>query len=157
MRGNDPRTVRPNGKPVEGFTPKHILVVENNKVNRLLATKIFQRFNCTITAISNGPEALAYLADPRNPRPHLIFIKVYSLGSTPDGHEVAEIIRTRPPFIHDPVLQLTPVIGTIPPITRFDRQRYGFINDFLEKPMRLNQARWALRTWARKDPWRAKL
>ncbi|KAL4935008.1 U1 zinc finger-domain-containing protein [Aspergillus oleicola] len=60
---------------IEGGRPKHILVVEDNQIN-LLASKIIARFNC-VASISNGPDALAYLADQRNPHPHLIFISDY--------------------------------------------------------------------------------
>ncbi|KAL4872976.1 hypothetical protein BDV12DRAFT_192911 [Aspergillus spectabilis] len=138
---------------------KHVLVVDNNHVNLRLATKLLQKLNCTVSCITNGPEALAYLANQRNPRPHMIIIKTYSLGSTPDGHEIAQIARTQPPFIQDPILQVTPIIGSIPssPGSGIFRPKYPFLNDFMRKPFRLNDMRWALRAWARRDPLRAKI
>ncbi|KAL5343770.1 hypothetical protein BJX70DRAFT_122143 [Aspergillus crustosus] len=142
-------------------SPNHVLVVENNNVVLRIATKLLQKLNCTVACINNGPEALAYLADPGNPRPNLILVKTYSLGSTPDGHEVAQVVRTQPPFIQDPILQATPIIGMIPRSLpgqeHFRRLRYPFLNDFLVKPFRQSDLQWALRVWARRDMRTAKI
>ncbi|KAL3479889.1 hypothetical protein BJX99DRAFT_221406 [Aspergillus californicus] len=133
-----------------GTYKRHILVVDNNIVNLRLASLILQRrLNCTTSGFSNGSGALTYLADQRNPRPHLIFIKTYFLGSTPDGHEVARIIRTQPPFIQDQILQSTAIIGMITGMEPIQNSTY--INDLLRKPLKVGDLQWALRTWARRD------
>ncbi|KAJ0426390.1 hypothetical protein BJY00DRAFT_84448 [Aspergillus carlsbadensis] len=89
----------------------------------------------------------------KTPRPHLIIIQASHLG-IPNGHETARILRTQAPFIYDALLQLTPIIGTIDPRPGVNPYpgSYSFMDDFLPKPVKKNNIRWALITWARRDP-----
>ncbi|OJI98476.1 hypothetical protein ASPVEDRAFT_25350 [Aspergillus versicolor CBS 583.65] len=117
-----------------------------------LTAKVLQGLNCAVTGFTNGRDALAYLADRNNPRPHLIFIKIKGLGYTPDGHEVAQILRTQAPFIQDPVLQSTPIIG-LTAMGQLLPENLKFMNDMLHKPMKVRDIRWVFITWMRRDPW----
>ncbi|KAL2799230.1 hypothetical protein BJX66DRAFT_278003 [Aspergillus keveii] len=131
----------------------HVLLIEDNKVNVILATRLLERFNCTVSSFPWGSDALAYLADRKSPRPHLMIIKASHLG-IPNGHDTARILRTQAPFIHDALLQLTPIIGTIilrPGVNPYP-ENHTFMNDFLPKPVKKTAIHWVLLTWARRDP-----
>ncbi|KAL3452535.1 hypothetical protein BJX65DRAFT_183613 [Aspergillus insuetus] len=131
----------------------HELLIEDNKVNVILTTRLLERFNCTVSSFPWGSDALAYLADQKNPRPHLIIIKASHL-ETPNGHETACILRPQAPFIHDALLQLTPIIGTIVfrPVVNPYPGNHTFMDDFLPKPVKKTAIHWVLLTWARGDP-----
>ncbi|OJJ64380.1 hypothetical protein ASPSYDRAFT_39107 [Aspergillus sydowii CBS 593.65] len=135
-----------------GAHTRHGIVVDNNNPTIRLTARILQGLNCTVTGFTNGRDALAYLADRNSPRPHLIFIKIKGLGHTPDGHEVARILRTQAPFIQDPVLHSTPIIG-MTAMGQLLPENLKYMNDMLRKPVKVRDIRWAFMTWARRDPW----
>ncbi|KAL7268656.1 hypothetical protein RUND412_008711 [Rhizina undulata] len=82
----------------------HVLVVEDNEVNQQIAIKLLQKLNFTVSAVSNGVEALRFLKEsagiedsrhkphPPPPRPDIILMDVQMPEM--DGYSATKIIRS---------------------------------------------------------------
>ncbi|KAL4915261.1 CheY-like superfamily [Aspergillus aurantiobrunneus] len=129
----------------------HVLIVEDNTVNQKLVQKTLRIYGCTFSVAWNGREALDYLAsDPSTcPRPDIILMDV----SMPvmGGHEATSIIRTQPPFIHDPAVSTTPIIALSANFFS-SAARNGSIgfDDTINKPIRPERLRRLLLFWSKK-------
>ncbi|PWY73735.1 hypothetical protein BO70DRAFT_364651 [Aspergillus heteromorphus CBS 117.55] len=131
-------------------TPNPHKLTSPSEINQKLATKILQRLGCrSIATAHNGQHALDYLSGPF-PRPDIIFMDI----SMPvmDGIQATHIIRTQLPFIADPKIQRTPIIGLVAcmGICLREDQKAGF-NVFLKKPLRVDHLRRQLTFWAREE------
>jgi two-component system, sensor histidine kinase and response regulator len=58
-RTEKPRIPKLRKKPVPEHRGLHVLVAEDNQVNRLLATRVFEKLGHRVTVVSNGREALS--------------------------------------------------------------------------------------------------
>lgn len=69
------------------------------------------------------------------------------------GLEVLENIRTKRPFIEDPILQNIPVVLMTATHMTGDLQRYlnRGANDIFAKPVRINRIRQLLLRWSRRE------
>ena len=87
------------------FTNTHILLAEDNSVNRMVATAILEKYGCRVTPAANGDEAVKQLKQ-RN------FDLVFMDCQMPvmDGYEATGIIRkleTQQKRAHAPIIAFT--------------------------------------------------
>ncbi|KAH8432910.1 response regulator [Aspergillus melleus] len=132
----------------------HVLLAEDNHVNQRLCEVTFRKVGCSFAIVNNGREALDYLAGPPNtcPLPDIILMDV----SMPimGGIEATQIIRSQAPFVNDPKIRMTPIIGIHPCWHR--GQRDAFIEkgmtDVLSKPIRKSELINLLLQFSRHEP-----
>ncbi|MEM1372222.1 MAG: response regulator, partial [Pseudomonadota bacterium] len=148
-------------------TTRHILVVEDNEINALLARRVIEKAGCSISVVTNGRQALDYLQraaqDPSQP--------------TKPAHEETGSNATSPPAPHWPDLVLMDILmpemdgveaaqrirqahGSDLPIVALtasafekDRQRFladGF-DDYLAKPFEVEQLMSVIGLWSTKQ------
>ncbi|KAI9038113.1 response regulator [Aspergillus affinis] len=127
----------------------HILLAEDNRVNQRICEKMFKRIGgCSYAIVNNGREALDYLAGPPDtcPRPDIILMDI----SMPvvAGVEATDIIRSQAPFVNDPKIRMTPIIGLHPYAT----PRARGMTDMLSKPIRMSHLTKLLLQYSRHEP-----
>lgn len=106
------------------FKDKKILVVDDNEINRMVATLILNEFEVLISEAGNGEEAVEYL---KNNDCDLVLMDLQMPIS--NGYETTIIIREK--------LQLnTPIIALTANVIEEERQKCFEIgmNDYLSKP-----------------------
>jgi CheY-like chemotaxis protein len=87
----------------------HILLVEDNRVNRIVMTKLADKFGYQISSVENGQEALDYLCrSSRQPRPRAVLMDC-SLAPI-DGYETTRRIRQDRSMFDEETRSL-PIIG----------------------------------------------
>ncbi|KAH8593804.1 hypothetical protein B0O99DRAFT_514983 [Bisporella sp. PMI_857] len=88
IRGLEPTLITNNRKDY------HVLVVEDNAINQVIAIKTIKKLGFSVEAAWNGKEALSYLLDPspKKPRPDIILMDVQM--PILDGYEATKILRT---------------------------------------------------------------
>jgi CheY-like chemotaxis protein len=91
-----------------GLTVRTILLIEDNEITREGLAAILKRAGLAVDAVSNGQEALDYLA--RAPRPDLIVLDM--LMPVLDGWHFLESLRRLVPPQTTPVLIATGTILT---------------------------------------------
>ena len=121
----------------------HVLVVDDNAVNRLLASKVVQSLGCTFECAQNGAEALEKLKQGR-------FDLVLMDCSMPvmDGFEATRKIRTTSGLEELPVVALTAYV------LADDRARCkeAGMDDYIAKPIRLSELERALGRYLKETP-----
>ena len=119
-----------------GRPPLHVLVAEDNAVNRSVAGGMLKRLGCQVDFVVNGAEAVV---QARVVDYDVIFMDC--LMPEMDGWQAALEIRR-----HD---SRTPIIAVTANATANDRSRCMQVgmNDYLSKPLRLNQLTVALERW----------
>jgi PAS domain S-box-containing protein len=80
----------------------HVLVVDDNDTNRLVAGRLLARHGYRVTEVASGPEALAVTATTR---PDLVLMDVRLPGM--NGMEAMAAIRTQPGHENIPAIALT--------------------------------------------------
>ncbi|MDY0881343.1 ATP-binding protein [Dongia soli] len=112
----------------KSFEPCHVLVVEDNAVNRALVTEMLSRAGHRVTTVENGRAALAAVA-----RDHFDIIVMDVQMPEVDGVTAMQWIRER-----DDNRAQTPIIALTADTMTGSRERFmaaGF-SDYLEKPVR---------------------
>jgi two-component system, sensor histidine kinase len=120
----------PTGGPARR-EPLQILLVEDNKTNQLVATKLIEGLGYAVDVADNGAEALSACASIRY---DVIFMDVMMPGM--DGLAVTRAIRKlKPPFCQARIIALTANVQ------EQDRQacREAGMDDFLAKPVTRTQ------------------
>lgn len=89
---------------LSGLAGLRVLVVDDNSVNRLVASKMLERFDCRVDAAASGEEALQALAISE--APDVILMDCSMPGM--DGYETTRAIQSLPePLARIPVIALT--------------------------------------------------
>lgn len=119
--------------------PRRVLVVEDNKVNRVVAIGLLSRLNCRVTAVEDGLGAIRTAAGSEF---DLILMDVNLPGL--DGFETtARIRRQEEPGRHTPIIAMTAraMAG--------DRQLCleAGMDDYVSKPLSLADLRLLLERW----------
>jgi CheY-like chemotaxis protein len=105
----------------------HVLVVDDNSVNRLIARRMFERVGAMVAEASDGPDALALLA---HTRPDLVLMDLQMPGM--DGYEALAILRER-----ERGLRRTCVVAFTAHASSDERAaaRLAGFDDYLTKPL----------------------
>ena len=120
-----------------------VLLVEDNRINQLVAREILEQFGLLVKVVSSGREALDMLSKRKF---DLVFMDIQMPDM--DGYEVVRCIRNNPRLQHLPVIALTAhaLLGD-----REKSLRAG-MNDHLSKPIDPGQLLEVLAKWLRSDP-----
>ncbi len=125
---------------------RDVLVVEDNDVNRALAVRQLEVLGCSPRAAATGPEAIsAFLASP----PDLILMDRH-LPDNMDGLEITAAIRE----IESERGGHVPIVAMTASVTLQDRRDClaAGMDDFLEKPVQVEDIREVLARWLGGDP-----
>ncbi|GEP97999.1 ATP-binding protein [Chitinophaga cymbidii] len=113
-------------RPVSGHGHKHVLVVEDEAINRQLMAHMLKRNGYTVSVAGNGQEALQCL---KNTKVDIVLMDLHMPGM--DGYETTVEIRK--------TLQLdTPVVAFTAHVFGKEEDRYleAGMNGYLTKPVR---------------------
>jgi PAS domain S-box-containing protein len=115
------------------YTPV-ILLVDDNAVNRKVASEILRKAGCDVTTASSGPEAIEEMRRRRKERSLPSFDAIFMDIQMPDmdGVETTHFLRQQYPS------QLPPVVAMTAYSMREDRERFlsQGMDDYLPKPIR---------------------
>jgi len=101
-----------------------VLLVEDNQVNQIVASKMIKRAGLSVDIAANGIEALGFL---ENNRYELIFMDLHMPDM--DGYEATKNIRHQQ--IHTPIIAITAVTDKSVEQHCLD----AGMNDFVAKPI----------------------
>ncbi|MBN2012555.1 response regulator [candidate division KSB1 bacterium] len=112
----------------------HVLLVEDNYINKKVAIKILEKAGHSVVVASNGMEALEKLADDDR----FDFVLMDLQMPEMDGYEATEKIRALPEFVP---AQKIPIIALTAHALKEDKDRCKSIgmNGFLTKPIDTEQ------------------
>ncbi len=117
-----------------------VLLVEDNRVNRIVATRMLARIGCEATIAENGQLALDILEDPTN-KFDLVFMDVQM--PVMDGLTAVGRIRSKGRYEKLPVVAMTAhaMVG--------DRERCldAGMDDYFTKPVKIEQVRAMIEKW----------
>ena len=116
----------------------HVLVVDDNQVNLLVATEWLQSFGLLVDSATDGPAAWASLQAKTY---DLAFLDVQMPGMS--GYDVAALVRQEPRLTKLPLIALTAFASQS---TREECLAAG-MNDFLGKPIDVAKLHQLLLTW----------
>eukprot|EP00026_Physarum_polycephalum_P018212 Phypoly_transcript_19718.p1 GENE.Phypoly_transcript_19718~~Phypoly_transcript_19718.p1 ORF type:complete len:220 (+),score=45.75 Phypoly_transcript_19718:42-662(+) len=136
---------KPRAKPVRSqlaakvpneVYPLNILVVEDNEINQKVVRRVFQHLGYTLSIANNGMEALTSIEKDGMPDMILMDVQMPVL----DGVQTTKIIREKYPTTWVYIVSMT--ANAFPE----DRQNCleAGMNDFLTKPLRVEQLQVAL-------------
>ena len=116
-----------------------ILLVEDNEVNRMVAVRLLERLGYSVETAENGVDAL-----DAHDRTRFDAILMDCQMPEMDGFECASAIRSS-----DGPRRTTPIIALTANASAEDRDRClaAGMNDFLTKPIEMDQLRAALQNW----------
>lgn len=133
---------RPRRSPSHGL---RVLLVEDNKVNQLVAAGLMQRAGHTVDVAENGQQALAAVAQLV---PDIILMDMQMPDM--DGLETTRRIRAS----HDTLRRTVPIIGLTANAMASDREACidAGMNDYLTKPIDRAQLLDKLERWSHRVP-----
>ncbi|CBX92004.1 hypothetical protein LEMA_P047100.1 [Plenodomus lingam JN3] len=139
---NNPSTNPPN------LTLKnHILLVEDNPINRKVISLALQKLGYIVTAVCDGQQALDYLCTSSpHPPPHALLMDC--MMPNVDGYQATRRIRTDETLFSESVRRL-PIIALTASAIKGDREKCfeaGF-DDFLTKPAARDDLKRTLLRW----------
>ena len=110
---------------------KHILLVEDNAINQLVAKAVIAKYGYTVTIANNGEEAVEILNTAKKPF-SLIFMDLQM--PIMDGYQATKEIRRQ---IHQKIVQPVPIIALTANALQGERDKcieHG-MTDYLSKPI----------------------
>ncbi len=127
----------------------HILLVEDEPVNRMVASQMLKRLGHTVDIAENGAEAIEHLESQPDGTYDLVFMDC----QTPvmDGFEATRQIRAREEAIG---LARTTIVALTASALEGDREKClaAGMDDYLAKPIRVEDIEAALDQWVAPDP-----
>jgi len=145
-------TCRPALQPTQAANPPpagraaHLLLVEDDAVNRRLATLLLEQWGYRVDAVDNGPAALTALAaTPYD----LVVLDCRMPGM--DGHQVARAIRAGDHGVSD---RSVPILALTADVAEGYRERAlsAGMDDFIAKPIVAAQLQEKVRALLRQRP-----
>jgi len=131
----------------------HILLAEDNPVNRLIAMRAIEKLGFSVSAVWNGKEALDYLtdtADPAStvPKPDIVLMDCQM--PVMDGYCATHKLRNEEPYSSNPMLRGLPVIAMTASAIQGDREKCfdAGMSDYLSKPVEQSALEQMLVKWA---------
>ncbi|MGE4291783.1 MAG: response regulator [Desulfovibrio sp.] len=146
--GRDASTVSPGQqplqdelKPAEHLAGATVLLVEDNEINREVATEWLKTARMRVRIAENGRRALEELAPEAGPLPDVVLMDIQMPEL--DGLEATRRLRT------DPRLADLPIIAMTAHALKGDRERCleAGMNDYVTKPIDPRQLFTALAQW----------
>ena len=126
-------SVLPGGSP--DFRGKHILLAEDNELNREIAVEILSKYGFVVDAAENGVEAVKKIKESKPGDYDLVLMDVQM--PLMDGGEAARQIRALP----DPALAKIPILAMT--ANAFEEDRKSALecgmNGFLSKPINIEE------------------
>ncbi|MDG1751332.1 MAG: ATP-binding protein [Thalassotalea sp.] len=121
---------------------KHLLLVEDNRINQMVAMGVLKQLGLTATIANNGKEAVVLLSQPHE----FSLILMDCLMPEMDGYETTQIIRsgeTNAENIDIPIIALTANA------MKEDKEKCLNVgmNDVLTKPINISQVEKTLKHW----------
>ena len=123
------------------FKDTHILLVEDNPTNQMIATELLESYGCHVTCTNNGLEAIKQKS---NQTFDLIFMDCQMPKM--DGYEATKIMRERE---HKENHDATPIIAFTANAMKGDREKCIAVgmNDYVSKPVKREKLVAALLKW----------
>lgn len=144
QRSLQPRPLSAHAPTSQPLTqhPGHVLLVEDNPVNQLVAKGLLGKLGCTVSTVDHGQAALDWLV---NQRPDLILMDCNM--PVMDGYETTQRIRQNPKWSDLPIIALTANA------LQDERERCLALgmNDYLAKPFQREELQAALARWLPKQ------
>ncbi|TXT17309.1 MAG: putative hybrid sensor and regulator protein, partial [bacterium] len=127
----------------------HLLLVEDDAVNRRLATLLLEQWGYRVDAVDNGPAALAALAALTATRYDLVVLDCRMPGM--DGDQVARAIRAGDHGVSD---RSVPILALTADVAEGNRERAlsAGMDDFIAKPIVAAQLQEKVRALLRQRP-----
>lgn len=116
-----------------------ILAAEDNKINRILLTKVFEKTGYLLHTVENGAEAVEYLIN--NPDIRLVLMDIHM--PVMSGTEATLSIKSNPITKHIPVIALTASVLQEDINICFE----AGMDDFLEKPLQTDHLFSVINKW----------
>ena len=140
QRSLQPRPLAAHAAPAEALPQHsgHVLLVEDNPVNQLVAKGLLSKLGCTVSSVDHGQAALDWLATQR---PDLILMDCNM--PVMDGYETTLRIRENPNWADLPIIALT---ANALQDERAHCLALG-MNDYLAKPFQREELQAALARW----------
>jgi signal transduction histidine kinase/DNA-binding response OmpR family regulator len=137
----EPQTAKAAERSLRGI---RVLVAEDNEANRLVASIMFGKLCCDCTIVNDGAEALEALT---NKQFDVIFMDCHM--PVLDGFEATRMIRKSEGKSHRRV-----IIAMTANALHGEKERCleAGMDDFLSKPVMLEELAAKLRTWVHKEP-----
>ncbi len=120
-------------------SPITVLAAEDNKVNRILLGKIFEKTSYQFHTVDNGAEVVKYLID--NPDVKLVLMDIHM--PVMSGIEATLVIKSNPLLKHIPIIALTASVLQEDINVCFE----AGMDDFLEKPLQTERLFSLIRKW----------
>jgi two-component system sensor histidine kinase/response regulator len=122
----------------------HILVVEDNAINRKLAVRLLEKFGCQADVACDGKQAVAMWS-----RNHYDAILMDCQMPEMDGYEAATEIRRLEAGRLDKAGRRTPILALTASAMESDMNRClrAGMDDFLSKPVQVESLRLAISRW----------
>jgi two-component system, cell cycle response regulator len=94
-------------KVVTGLERGHILVVDDNQINRVILTRALQAHAYDVTTATNGREALEMLRSPSGPSYDVVLLDI--VMPEMDGYATLATIKEDAALRHIPVIMITAI------------------------------------------------
>ncbi|QDF65589.1 response regulator [Shewanella sp. SNU WT4] len=122
----------------------HLLLVEDNKINQIVATGMLQKFGISVDYCNNGVEALVHLSSPDCPDYPAILMDC--LMPEMDGYQTTRAIRAGQVgerWLHIPIIAITANA------MKGDKEHCleAGMNDYLSKPLQESEISLVLSRW----------
>lgn len=126
-------TATTTSKPESEYSPLHILVAEDNKVNQLLASKFLERLGHTFDFVENGKEALDTYVNSPSDSPYDAILMDMQMPVM-DGPEATRQIRSQSQRPNN-----VPIIALTADVMNLNQDKYHDIalNGYITKPYSL--------------------
>lgn len=140
-------TQEPHEIPLENkeLTACHILLAEDNQINRILTENLIRSLGCTIDSVTNGREAIKSL-EQKDYSLVLMDCQMPELG----GLEATAIIRAPESPVKNRRIPIIALTANVCPGIR-DACLAAGMNDYLSKPVVFDQLRTTLTHWLQQD------
>lgn len=130
--------LRPAGGPADQLRPLRVLLVEDDRVTRLVATRLLEKFGHGVTVAENGRRALDVLAEGEY---DLVLMDIQMPEM--DGLEATATIRNAPRFAAKAAI---PIVAMTAYAMAGDRERFlaSGMDDYVAKPVSIEDLRAAI-------------
>jgi len=126
----------------------HLLVVDDNEINLIVAENVLMDYNAVVTVVSSGSEALRLVQE--NPDLFDIIFMDHMMPEM-DGVDTTRAIRTQP----GERMRTLPIVALTANVVGDVRTLFFEcgMNDFLSKPMEMDEVERVLREWLPPSKW----